>query len=179
VRFLSFRGFHVACVVASLAVTSVVAYSQTPAATLLPTEWRLPTHFETNQSWRNDSPTHYLTASGKFRGGGVTDTALILVRKDRSGFAPFIALGGNRNSVKFLQGEKTNEIQYLASEGLKIATRGTYRTACGKGYGCDPGELKSITLENDAIEFFKSEGPSRLIYWDKANNRFAEVWLSD
>jgi hypothetical protein len=173
------RSLVICTSIAILVAVGRVAYSYPQSAIGLPPGWRLPTSAETNQNWRDKSLTHYLTATGNFRGGGVTDTALILVRKDRSGFAPFIGLGGNRNPVQFLQGEETNEIQYLASQGLKIATRGTYRTACGKGYGCDPGELKSITLENDAIEFFKSEGPSRLIYWDKANHRFAEVWLSD
>jgi hypothetical protein len=75
--------------------------------------------------------------------------------------------------------EDTNPENYLAAEGLKLAKPGTYVTACGKGYGCGPNEKKSITLSFDGVEFFKEEGPSRLIYFDPKTGLFKEAWLSD
>ena len=170
----------------SLIVTSILisvvaipirATSQSPLA--LPAGWRLPTQKEANQAWRSSAATRYLVEQGDFTGDGRQDSAYLLVRADGSGVAPFVGLTRRDGVTLYIQGEETNHIEYLENEGLKIAKPGTYTTACGKGYGCSPGDKESITISHDAIEFFKREGPSRLIYWDAARKVFAETWLSD
>jgi hypothetical protein len=75
--------------------------------------------------------------------------------------------------------EAENPEDDLGVEGLKLAPPGKYVTACGKGYGCTPGEKKAVTLSFDGILFFKKEGPSRLIYFDPTRQAFTESWLSD
>jgi len=164
----------------SVVPLSTLAISQVASALTLPAGWRLPNHNETDQAWRISNPNHYLVVHGDFNGDGLQDTALLLVRADGSGFAPFVALGRKDGKTGFVQRETTNQMYYLETEGLKLAQPGTYRTACGKGYAdCGPGEKDSVIISFDAIEFFKEGGPSRLIYWDAKRKSFAEVWTSD
>ena len=144
-----------------------------------PHGWRLPSRGETEQSWRANSPSRYLFVKGDFTGDGKIDTAIILVRIDGSGFAPFVALAGSDDQRRFLQAEQTNPITYLSEEGVKLLRPGKYITTCGKGYGCNENEKESVTISTDAIEFFKFEGPARMIYWDKSKDALSEVWLSD
>ncbi len=117
---------------------------------------------------------------GNFDGSGNEGEAFLLVRSDGSGFAPFVRLTTKgAGAPQLFQAEATNPGRELPTEGLKLVSPGTYVTACGKGYSCGPDEKKSVTLTNDGIEFFKQEGPSRLIYWDSRNDQISEVWLSD
>jgi hypothetical protein len=144
-----------------------------------PPGWRFPRPDETAQSWRSKSPSRYLFVKGDFTGDGNIDTAMILVRIDGSGLAPFVALAGSDDQRRFLQAEQTNPISYLSEEGVKLLKPGKYTTTCGKGYGCSENEKKSVTISTDAIEFFKHDGPARMIYWDKSKGALSEVWLSD
>jgi hypothetical protein len=104
---------------------------------------------------------------------------MILVRIDGSGLAPFVALAGSDDQHRFLQAERTNPISNLSEEGVKLLKPGKYITTCGRGYGCNENEKESVTISTDAIEFFKFEGPARMIYWDKSKDALSEVWLSD
>jgi len=144
-----------------------------------PRGWRLPSRGETAQSWRANSPSRYLSVNGDFTGDGNIDTAMILVQSDGSGLAPFVALAASGHERRFLQAEETNPISYLPDEGMKLLRPGKYMTTCGKGYGCSENEKESVTISTDAIEFFKYEGPARMIYWDKSKGAMSEVWLSD
>ena len=144
-----------------------------------PLGWRFPRPGETAQSWRSKSPSRYLSVNGDFTGGGNTDTAMILVRSDGSGFAPFVVLAGSNHERRFLQAEEMNPISYLPDEGMKLLRPGKYLTTCGKGYGCSDNEKKSVTITTDAVEFFKDGGPARMIYWDRSKRALSEVWLSD
>jgi hypothetical protein len=145
----------------------------------LPDGWRAPRADETAQSWRSSSPSRYLSITGDFTGDGNIDTAMILVRGDGSGLAPFVAITGPDHRSRFLQGEETNPISYLRDEGIKLLRPGKYVTVCGKGYGCGEGDKKSVTISTDAVEFFKYQGPARLIFWDESKGALSEVWLSD
>ena len=144
-----------------------------------PHGWRLPNRGETAQSWRSNSPSRYLSVNGDFTGDGNIDAAMILVRSDGSGFAPFVVLAGSNHERRFLQAEEMNPISYLPDEGMKLLRPGKYLTTCGKGYGCSDNEKKSVTISTDAVEFFKDEGPARMIYWDRSKRALSEVWLSD
>jgi hypothetical protein len=171
--------FRVRCCVLSMVALSTLAFSQPISPASVPAGWRLPDHSEVDQAWRRSNSTHYLIAHGDFNGDGRLDTAILLVRADGSGFAPFIALTRKAGATVFVQCETTNQMDYLETEGLQVAKRGTYRTVCGKGYRCEPGDKESVTISFDAIEFFKRDGPSRLIYWNAEKKAFSEVWLSD
>ena len=132
-----------------------------------------------SSTWRSKSPSRYLSVNGDFTGDGKIDAAMILVRIDGSGLAPFVALAGSNDQRRFLQAEQTNPISYLSEEGVKLLRPGKYITICGKGYDCNENEKESVTISTDAIEFFKYEGPARMIYWDKRKDALSEVWLSD
>jgi hypothetical protein len=171
---------HAAALCGVLVITVLAAPSGFSVETLSPPAgWRLLRPDETAQSWRSHSPTRYLSVSGDFTGAGNISTAIILVRDDGSGIAPFVALTGPDHKRRFLQGEETNPISYLPDEGIKLLKSGKYVTTCGKGYGCSKGEKESVTISTDAVEFFKYEGPGRMIYWDKTKGALLEVWLSD
>ncbi|MGB9383091.1 MAG: hypothetical protein WCB16_20885 [Candidatus Binatus sp.] len=145
----------------------------------LPVGWRLPRPEETAQPWRSNSPSRYLSVTGDFAGHGRIDTAIILVRDDGSGFAPFVAFTGPNRESRLLQGEETNPVSYLSYEGIKLLRPGKYLTTCGKGYGCSENEKESVAISTDAVEFSKSDGHGRMIYWDKNKGALSEVWLSD
>jgi hypothetical protein len=160
-------------------VTMLTAAGLSKVTLSPPHGWRLPGRDETAQSWRANSPSRYLFVNGDFTGDGNIDTAMILVRIDGSGLAPFVALAGSNDRRRFLQAEQSNPISYLSEEGVKLLKPGKYTTTCGKGYGCNKNEKESVTISTDAIEFFKFEGPARMIYWDKSKDALSEVWLSD
>jgi hypothetical protein len=160
-------------------VTMLTAAGLSKVTLSPPHGWRLPSCGETEQSWRANSSSRYLSVDGDFTGDGNIDTAMILVRIDGSGLAPFVALAGSDDQRRFLQAEQTNPISYLSEEGVKLLKPGKYITTCGKGYGCNENEKKSVTISTDAIEFFKFEGLARMIYWDKSKDALSEVWLSD
>jgi hypothetical protein len=161
-------------------IVTTLAAAGLPKVTLSPPHgWRLPNPDETAQSWRSKSPLRYLSVNGDFTGEGNIDSAMILVRSDGSGLAPFVALAGSDHQLRFLQAEETNPISYLGEEGVKLLKPGKYMTTCAKGYGCSENEKESVTISTDAIEIFKYEGPARMIYWDKSKGAFSEAWLSD
>jgi hypothetical protein len=145
----------------------------------LPNGWRLPSNDETFQSWRLESPTRYLSVNGDFAGRGAADKAIILVKKNSTGFAPFLVLAAPDGRTRFFQAEETNPMRYLPDEGLRLLPPGKYKTTCGKGYGCSDGDEHSVTVSTHAVEFFQREGPERLIYWNTAKDGPSEVWLSD
>jgi hypothetical protein len=160
-------------------VTMLAAAGLSKVTLSPPPGWRLPSPGETAQPWRSKSPSRYLFVKGDFTGGRNIDTAMILVRNDGSGFAPFVSLAGTDHGRKFLQAEETNPISYLPDEGMSLLRPGKYVTTCGKGYDCSENEKKSVTITTDAVEFFKDGGPARMIYWDRSKRRLSEVWLSD
>jgi hypothetical protein len=173
---------HAAALACGALVTTVLMWTSAVLSKQIlspPAGWRLSRPDETLQSWRSDSPSRYLSVSGNFTGDGNVNTAIILVRDDGSGIAPSVALGGPGHERRFFQGGETNPISYLHDEGIKLLKPGRYVTTCGKGYGCSQGEKKSITISTDAVEFFKYEGPGRMIFWDKTKGALSEVWLSD
>ena len=161
------------------AITMLTAAGLSKETLTPPLGWRFPRPGETAQSWRSKSPSGYLSVNGDFAGGGNIDTAMILVRSDGSGFAPFVALTALGREPRFLQAEETNPISYLPDEGMSLLRPGKYLTTCGKGYGCSENEKESVTISTDAVEFFKDEGPARMIYWDRSKRALSEVWLSD
>ena len=163
-----------------LGLVGASAFAKSRPRLVLPAGWRLPFGSEVNQAWRSASPHRYLVVHGDFTGGQRQDGCLLLVRTNGSGFAPFVVLTQENGQKEFVQVEDTNDRPYLETEGIVLAKPGTYRTACGKGYiECGPQDKESITTSFDAIEFFKREGPARLIYWDPVKKGFAEAWLSD
>jgi hypothetical protein len=166
------------CGVLLITLASAAA-THTAEALSPPAGWRLLRPDETAQSWRSDSPSRYLSVAGDFTGDGKVTTAIILIREDGSGIAPFVALPGPDHNRRFLQGEETNPISYLHDEGIRLLKPGKYLTTCGKGYGCSKGEPQSVTISTDAVEFFKHDGPARMIFWDKTKGTLSEVWLSD
>jgi hypothetical protein len=163
-----------------LALGSLFLAAATPYVdTQLPNGWRLTSNEETAQSWRLKSPTRYLSVNGDFAGHGVAEKAIILVKKDGTGFAPFLLLAEPDGQTRFFQAEEINPMRYLQDEGLRVLLPGSYKTTCGKGYGCSEGDKDSVTISTQAVEFFQRDGPERLIYWDNDKDRPSEVWLSD
>jgi hypothetical protein len=170
---------HAATLACGVLVTTVMVLAPAVSSKEIlspPAGWRLLRPDETAQSWRSHSPSRYLSVTGNFTGDGNIETAIILVRDDGSGFAPFVALTGpDHKRRRFLQGEETNPISYLRDEGIKLLKSGKYVTTCGRGYGCTKGEKESVTISTDAVEFFKYEGPARMIFWDKNKGALSEV----
>ena len=62
---------------------------------------------------------------------------------------------------------------------LRVLAPGTYRTACGKGFGQRgaPCHEPSVTLDAPTLEFGGQEASQAVAIWD--GQRFRVVWLSD
>jgi hypothetical protein len=163
-----------------LALGSLFLAAATPyLETQLPNGWRLPSNDETAQSWRLKSLTRYLSVSGDFAGRGAAEKAIILVKKDGTGFAPYLLPPPPDGQTKFFQAEKISPMRYLQDDGLRLLPPGNYKTTCGKGYGCSEADKDSVTVSTQAVEIFQRDGPERLNYWNNDKGGPSEVWLSD
>jgi hypothetical protein len=64
--------------------------------------------------------------------------------------------------------------------GVSLVPPGTYKTACGKGYGrCGPDEPREVVLKHPGIDYFRFESANSFIFWDEASRQLRRVWISD
>lgn len=79
------------------------------------------------------------------------------------------------SSPNFIQAEATEDMRYLAKQGIRVVKGGAFIDVCGK----DCSEHLKITLKTDALEIFANEGPGRIVYWNAKSKKLKEAWLSD
>jgi hypothetical protein len=64
--------------------------------------------------------------------------------------------------------------------GVKLAKAGIYQTVCSKDYlDCYPKSNLPIKIDFNSIELFKYESTSSIFYWDKKDDKFERIWISD
>jgi hypothetical protein len=146
----------------------------------LPSGWRLPTNEELRDTWRDESDSRYATVKGDFNGDGIIDEAKLLLRKDGNALGLFVFLSQKDGAFKIFQLDEINAVEYIQVMGIEKVERGTYKTACGKGYwDCQDDEPSEIILHNDAIDYYKIQSVNSFFYWDKGANSFKRIWISD
>lgn len=146
----------------------------------LPQGWRMPLISEISDDWRKKDIGNYLLVRGDFNGDGVIDEARLLVREDGSGLGLFAFVSqGNHTFKIYLLDEMKGPISIHAM-GIKKVSPGLYKTACGKGYWkCRKDEVPEITIQHDAIDYFKTESANSFFYWDIQASAFKRIWVSD
>jgi len=166
----------VAVAVAVATIPKAMAFADTIA---LPDGWRMPTKTELGDDWRTRDADKFSVVAGDFNGDGVTDKALLLVSRNgrRAGVYVFLSENGGFKPYA-LDVRNSNDI--LPAMGVTKVAAGRYKTACGKGYwACKKSEPSELLLQNDAVEYFKTESASSYFYWNKRSKSFKRVWISD
>jgi len=134
-----------------------------------------------DMAYRTQSPSLYLSATGDFNGDGREDTAVFLKAPEHRARAA-VRFGQQKPSPvaiwKFLPAQSVDMKTDMPRMGLKTVGPGTYKTACGKGYGAaDAKCVDEVTLAHDGIEIFTFEAASVLYVWN--GKTFDTYSLSD
>ena len=91
-----------------------------------------------------------------------------------------VFLSHSTNTPKMYLIKNKIEKHQIAAIGIKKVFAGKYKTACGKGYwNCKKNELPEITINTDAIEYLKYESTSAYYIFNRSNNSFNKIWMSD
>ena len=150
----------------------------------LPEGRRFPTEADFIGEWKENEKyiKQPFLAEADFDGDGGIDQTWILVKNDGS-WGVFALLNSDTTSRNLIQLDMTKigSKTYLPpqSMGLKVVSKGKYKTACGKGYGCEKNDPKEIELRLPAIQYFRYESASSIFYWDQKANSFKRIWMSD
>jgi hypothetical protein len=122
----------------------------------------------------------HLIVKGDFNGDGIIDTARLLFREDGSALGLFAFVSQKNYSFKVYLLDEIKGADAIHDMGIKKVSPGLYKTACGKGYwSCDKDELPELSIQNDSIDYFKTESAESFFYWDVRTNAFKRIWMSD
>ena len=152
----------------------------------LPAGWERPTKADLgganpdaasspNYDWqaRLKNKYRYVRAEGDFNGDDKWDRAEMLVNRKAQTYATFAFLSGQNEPIKLDEGP----IRQIAGHGIATGKPGRRQTTCGKGYGCQKGDVPFIDLRFATIESFHFESSSSEFYW--TGEKFEQFWTSD
>jgi len=142
-------------------------------------EWRKPLEkeLETDSKWRLEDKNRYLVQSADFDGDGKKDIASLLVNTKLGKMGLFVEFGKVPEKKEKLDELPVKNLEWL---GIGLVTEGKIETACGKGYfECAKGEPKIFEVELPVINYFKDEGANQFFYFDKKNDKFKKIQISD
>lgn len=155
----------------SITLTSSIANAGGPA---LPEQWRMATEEETYQEY-SDSHLNTLIA-GDFNGDGLTDGAIIAITADNKKQELVVFLY-NKNHIEQWQVLDSLPFSGFVSMGLAKVSPGKTKVLCETEDECKSGYKKEITIENDAIDYFRPESANSLFIYK--NGEFKQIWQSD
>jgi len=175
VNFLAFLLF--------LATISCSAGKQSfPVPEMLPSpDWRAPTGADIiGDDWRNEHPRKYLAADGDFNGDGINDAARLLISNERSEIGLFAFISQKNGTFAVILLDKITNRESIHRLGIRKVSRGSYKTACGKGYWeCSKDEVPVISIAHEAIDYFVFESANSFFYWDDKTQTFRTAVISD
>ena len=146
----------------------------------LPLGWRVPTSSELNDDWRSNDPNKYEVLRGDFNGDGVVDQAMLLVPLKGRSLGLFVFLSQKNHTFKTYALDRIKDVALIKAMGIAKVSPGQYKTACGKGYWeCAKDEAPEISIQHDAIDYFKTESANSYFYWDEQTKTFKRIWISD
>jgi len=146
-----------------------------------PTGWHKPTPDELGREpLRDKQPTRYVEARADFDGDGTDDDAALFMADDGMSEGVFVKL----SSVATSQWTHIETVRHPRASGplmgIAVAKPAAFTTACGKGHWkCNEGEPVVVDLKHPAIDFFRFESASSIIYWDSAAREFKRISTSD
>lgn len=162
----------------ALSVFGGAAFGQTLKA---PSGWRFPAAKDYQGDWkiRRKDGTRPFKTQGDFNNDKVRDEAWILIPTSGTGAGLFVFLGQPNKTFRtvqldYLEGAKAQNLY------VKVASKGEYQTAGGKGYGnCIDGEPAKLNLKFQAISYGTFESSEFIYYWDVQRKAFGSVAISD
>lgn len=146
-----------------------------------PQGYRFPAESDYSLDWkefRSTKPTPFHVRAD-FNGDSIPDDAWILLATKGRGWGVFVFMRSAQGSSRVITLEVDDGKNNAQSCGLAVEKPGRLETACGKGYGCEPGEPKVLNLRLPGISFFQFESSSSIFWWNRNANRFERVWISD
>jgi hypothetical protein len=150
---------------------------------LLPPEgWRYPNESDYKDNWENfrKSIPIPFRIEADFNNDGIKDNAWILIRAQKVGWGLFVFLSSKDGKTEIIQLDDNPDDSHPQYMGISLVTPGKYKTACGKGYWeCKQGEPEELELNYPAIDYFMYESANSIFYWDKGDNTFKNIWMSD
>lgn len=161
----------------AIALGSCCVSAQIP--TKLPDGWRMPTESDLRDTWRDADSRRFAHVAADLDGDGFFDHALILVTLDgaKAGLHVYISSG---LPPKWITLDVRAAADLLPSMGIREASKGTYQTACGKGYWlCRSDEVPNIDIPRSALNYFKVESANSFFYWSTETKAFHRIWISD
>ena len=125
---------------------------------------------------RATKETGYLYVNGDFDGNGLEDIARILSNHDDSEYSIVISLQNENSRVRHYHLRIGN--REILGLGIVKVEPGTYKTACGKGYGrCPETAATEIEIQYDALDVFMFESAAAYYYWN--GTEFSREFISD
>ena len=153
-----------------IAGISVCLIGATSQAQPIREAWAAPTTADLgdiDQGFRAESPERYLIAHGDFNGDGEQDRAAIVVRRASGEAAVLLYLAGRDQAPLVLNAFPSANISQL---GIRTLKPGTHQPACARRGGADCDPATRITIPNDGISLFISEGSATYYWLDKRSD---------
>ncbi|CAN7148759.1 hypothetical protein LJR168_002441 [Pseudoxanthomonas sp. LjRoot168] len=155
-----------------------------PMVNDLPEGWRLPTSAELQHPMLPESPAAFTRVIADLDDDGGDDTALLLKSTTSNAEALWVRMSGKEGPAWV----RVDEISWgsdFANVGLVMridaAEPGIYACPAAEEV-CQQGRdsaARSLVLPNTGIEYFRLGSASSLYFWDSAQRKFKQVWLSD
>jgi hypothetical protein len=166
--------WHFCLLLISMVVTS------NAVATTFPKGWRPVNAKELSDDWRAKDVDKYARTTGDFNGDGRIDQAMLLISDRRHSLGLFILTKISATKSIWHKLGKISVGPGIRATGIQKIAPGRYLTGCGKDYWpCSDKEPEWIESLNPVIDYFKTEGANRYIYFEKSTNRFRKKWMSD
>lgn len=138
--------------------------------------WRYPSETDYLGDWaeyRKSIPKPF-HAKGDFNGDGKPDEAWIMISNDEASWGLFVFFSDRPDAI-LLDKKDTTKIK-PQSMGISTMSPTDFKKICK--IRTDP-ECKTLTLKNDAIDYFTYESASSVFYWDVQNQEFKRFWQGD
>jgi hypothetical protein len=129
-----------------------------------------------DRTWRDKSPTKFLSAVADLDGDGADDSARLLLTDNSEQLVLLVTTGAGTRTALFH--EPATE---LTGRAVEVIQPQVLQTACGKGYWeCSANEPASVDLKRPAlVSSISGKGAAVLHYWNERTRAFDSVPLSE
>ncbi len=149
----------------------------------IPEGWRTPNKYDIKDDWEVYQKEDYIPYhfTNDFDQNELKDEAWILIKNDNTSFGVWVLLKTKDSQFNYLITEV--KISSLKPQfiGISKTEKGTFQTACGKGYfDCEPGDPSQVVVTTPQLWYSPFEsGPGYLIMWNKSEMTFRTYQMTD